>query len=94
MEERKIVAMKTLEDIAKKVEMVNYHYTQSEKRVKALDKEVAEYKIKADGMSQELMVSQTQCRNATAELFRTKNGYEDAHTKLEDVKKRKYMPCK
>merc|ERR1712013_643656 len=78
MEERKIMAMKTLEEITKKVEHVNYHYTQAEKRVKALDKEVAEYKIKADGMSEELMISQTQCRNATAELFRIKNGYDDA----------------
>ena len=87
MEERKIMAMKTLEEITKKVEHVNYHYTQAEKRVKALDKEVAEYKIKADGMSEELMISQTQCRNATAELFRIKNGYDDAQAKLEDVKK-------
>merc|ERR1712013_565375 len=83
-EERKIMAMKTLEEITKKVEHVNYHYTQAEKRVKALDKEVAEYKIKADGMSEELMISQTQCRNATAELFRIKNGYDDAQAKLKE----------
>merc|ERR1719233_2300044 len=87
MEERKIMTMKTLEEITKKVEHVNYHYTQAEKRIKVLDKEVAEYKIKSDGMSEELMISQTQCRNATAELFRIKNGYDDAQAKLEDVKK-------
>merc|ERR1719369_693328 len=33
------------------------------------------------------MISQTQCRNATAELFRIKNGHDDAQAKLEDVKK-------
>eukprot|EP00090_Calanus_glacialis_P015928 TRINITY_DN25043_c0_g1_i1.p1 TRINITY_DN25043_c0_g1~~TRINITY_DN25043_c0_g1_i1.p1 ORF type:complete len:1173 (-),score=369.25 TRINITY_DN25043_c0_g1_i1:199-3486(-) len=87
MEERKIITMRALEEITKKVEDMNYHYTQAEKRFKYLDKEVAEYKIKTDGMSQELMLSQTQCRNVAAELFRTKNGYEDALAKLDDVKK-------
>jgi len=87
MEDRKIFVMKALEEITRKVENSNYHYTQAEKRVKCLDKEVAEFKIKADGISQELMMSQNQCRNAAAELFRTKNGYEDALIKLEDVKK-------
>merc|ERR1712106_955256 len=87
MEERKVLTMGALEDIALKVEKMNYHYVQAEKRVKALDKEVAEYKIKSDGMSQELMMSQTQCRNAAADLFRTKNGYEDAFARLDDVKK-------
>ena len=87
MEERKVIAMKALEENIKKVEVMNYHYAEAEKRVKYLDKEVAEYKIKADGISQELMVSQTQCRNAAAELFRTKNGFDDTSAKLEDVKK-------
>ena len=54
--------------------------------MKYLEKEVAEYKIKAD-ISQELMVLQTQCGNTAAELFRTKNGFDDISAKLEEVKK-------
>jgi len=86
MEERKATAIKQHEEMAQKTEKMSYHYTQAEKKIKSLDKEVADYKIKTDGMSQELLTSQNQCRNMAAELFRTKNGFEEAMTKLEDVK--------
>merc|ERR1712228_433778 len=85
-EERKAAALKQHEEMAQKTEKMSYHYTQAEKRIKSLDKEVADYKIRTDGMSQELFTSQNQCRNMAAELFRTKNGFEEAMTKLEDVK--------
>ena len=50
MEERKAITAKALEEVVKKVEYMSYHFAQAEKRVKQLDKEVAEHKIKADGI--------------------------------------------
>jgi len=50
-------------------------YSQAEKRVKLMDKVIAEWKTKADNISLELNNSQKDTRNASAELFRVKNGY-------------------
>jgi len=53
---------------------VNIMYSQAEKRVKLMDKVIAEWKTKADNISLELNNSQKDTRNASAELFRVKNG--------------------
>merc|ERR1712210_340053 len=44
-------------------------------------------KLKADGTSMELNNSQKECRNASAELFRVRNGYEEANVQFDDVRR-------
>merc|ERR1719510_285565 len=52
-----------------------------------MDKVIAEWKVKADGIGMDLNDSQKECRNASAELFRVKNGYEEANVQLDDVRR-------
>merc|ERR1719510_1337422 len=52
-----------------------------------MDKVIAEWKVKADGIGMELNNSQKECRNASAELFRVKNGYEEANVQFDDVRR-------
>ena len=77
---------KVITEVSKKVDEANNDYNQSEKRIKILDKVITDWKTKADNISRDLLVSQKNCRNAAAELFRIKNGYEESVIKLEEVK--------
>ena len=52
-----------------------------------MDKLVAEWKSKADRTSMDLDNSQKECRNASAELFRVKNGYEEGIAQLDEVRR-------
>jgi hypothetical protein len=45
-----------------------------EKKIRQFDKIIGDWKRKADGLSQELDLSQKECRNVSAELFRVNNG--------------------
>merc|ERR1712051_80206 len=54
---------------------------------KQMDKVIGDWKLKADGTSMELNNSQKECRNASAELFRVRNGYEEANVQLDDVRR-------
>ena len=47
-----------------------FPYSHAEKKIKQMDKAIAEWKSKADGVSLELNNTQKECRNASAELFR------------------------
>merc|ERR1712051_731162 len=54
---------------------------------KQMDKVIGDWKLKADGTSMELNNSQKECRNASAELFRVRNGYEEANVQFDDVRR-------
>merc|ERR1711899_101938 len=69
-----------------RVDQANMLYNQAEKKIKLMDKTIGEWKSKANGLSMELNDSQKECRNASAELFRIKNGYEESNTQLDAVK--------
>merc|ERR1711936_299397 len=71
---------------AARVDQANMLYGQAEKKIKLMDKTIGEWKSKANGLSMELNESQKECRNASAELFRIKNGYEESNTQLDAVK--------
>merc|ERR1712223_1003983 len=73
LEKAKLQVTKDIEDMVHRVDQVNMMYNQAEKRVKLMDKVIAEWKVKADVTSLELNNSQKECRNASAELFRVKN---------------------
>merc|ERR1719244_929504 len=87
LEKAKHVVSKEIEEVVHRVDQVNILYNQAEKRVKLMDKVIAEWKTKADCISLELNNSQKECRNASAELFRVKNGYDEASSQLDDVRR-------
>jgi len=57
-----------------------------EKKAKQFDKLVAELKGKADGLGMDLDVAQMECRNASSEVFKIKNAYEESVLQLEAVR--------
>merc|ERR1711902_484065 len=58
-----------------------------EKKAKQFDKIVGEWKMKVDGLGMDLDVAQKECRNASSELFRVKNAYEEAVYQLDEVRR-------
>merc|ERR1711997_1068074 len=86
LEKAKLLLTKEIEDMAARVDQANMLYGQAEKKIKMMDKTIGEWKSKANGLSMELNDSQKECRNASAELFRIKNGYEESNTQLDAVK--------
>merc|ERR1719225_1525331 len=76
LEKAKLQVTKDIEDMVHRVD-----------QVKMMDKVIAEWKVKADVTSLELNNSQKECRNASAELFRVKNGYDEASSQMDDVRR-------
>merc|ERR1712038_1968593 len=60
---------------------------QMEKKAKHFDRIVGEWKKKVDSLTMDLDVSQRDCRNASSELFRVKNAYEEAVVQLDEVRR-------
>merc|ERR1739846_240788 len=54
---------------------------------KQFDRVVVEWKQKVDSMSLDLDIAQKECRNASSELFRIKNAYEEAVLRLDEVRR-------
>jgi myosin heavy chain 6/7 len=48
---------------------------------------VADWKVKADSLTQELEHSQRDCRAAATELFRVRNGHAECLSTLDEVKR-------
>ena len=87
LEKAKLSLSKEIEEMTSRVDQANVLYSHAEKKIKQMDKVIGEWKIKADGISMELNNSQKECRNASAELFRVKNGYEEANVQFDDVRR-------
>merc|ERR1712021_111505 len=58
-----------------------------EKKAKQFDKRVGEWKAKAAGLGMDLDVAQMECRNASSEVFKIKNAYEEGVAQLEEVRR-------
>merc|ERR1712140_51498 len=58
-----------------------------EKKAKHFDRVVVEWKHKVDSLGMDLDVAQKECRNASSELFRVKDAYEEAIFQLDEVRK-------
>merc|ERR1712021_101416 len=56
-----------------------------EKKAKQFDKLVGEWKAKAAGLGMDLDVAQMECRNASSEVFKIKNAYEESGAQLDAV---------
>merc|ERR1712156_304130 len=87
LDKAKLSLTKEIEEMTSRVDQANVLYSHAEKKIKQMDKVIAEWKIKADGISMELNNSQKECRNASAELFRVKNGYKEANVQFDDVRR-------
>merc|ERR1719288_534483 len=58
-----------------------------EKKAKQFDRVVVEWKCKVDGLTMDLDVAQKEARNASSELFRIKNAYEEGVLQLDEVRR-------
>merc|ERR1719277_2694184 len=58
-----------------------------EKKAKQFDKLLGEWKAKAAGLGMDLDVAQMECRNASSELFKVKNAYEEGVAQLDEVRR-------
>merc|ERR1711935_83507 len=58
-----------------------------EKKARQFDKIVGEWKKKVDGLGMDLDIAQKECRNASSDLFKVKNAYEESLAQLEEVRR-------
>lgn len=76
-----------IDNMTNHVDNANMQYSSMEKKIRQFDKIIGDWKHKADGLADELDQSQKECRNVATELFRVKNGYEDASNQLNEVRR-------
>merc|ERR1712115_203567 len=75
------------QDMAVQLDQAQIMNAAMEKKAKQFDRIVGEWKSKVDGLGMDLDVAQKECRNASSELFRVKNAYEEAIFQLDEVRK-------
>ena len=76
-----------LDDMSVQLDQAQILHNSMEKKAKQFDRIVAEWKHKVDGLSMDLDVSQKETRNASSELFRVKNAYEESVVQLDEVRR-------
>merc|ERR1712228_479822 len=74
-------------EMASILDQAHIKNAQMEKKAKQYDRVVGEWKIKIDGLSMDLDISQKETRNVAAELYRVKNAYDEAVLQLDEVRK-------
>ena len=84
-EERKTMVSKNLEEVHKRLDLASCILSQAERCIKQQEREVVEWKVKAETLGAELGSAQAQCRETATELFRVKVGSEESAQKMEDV---------
>merc|ERR1712240_304342 len=67
-----------IDETAAQADQAHILNSSMEKKAKQFDKIVSEWKQKVDGLGMDLDTAQKECRNASSELFRVKNAYEEA----------------
>merc|ERR1712168_1466202 len=76
-----------IEEVALQADQAHRLNNAMEKKARQFDKIVGEWKSKVDSLSMDLDVAQKDCRNASSELFRVKNAYEEGVLQLDEVRK-------
>jgi len=76
-----------IEDMNHQLDQAQLLNNQMEKKAKHFDRIVSEWKKKVDSLTMDLDVSQRDCRNASSELFRVKNAYEEGVVQLDEVRR-------
>merc|ERR1712073_227433 len=74
-------------EVAAQADQARILNSSMEKKAKQFDRIVSEWKGKVDSLGMDLDVAQKECRNASSELFRVKNAYEEAIFQLDEVRK-------
>merc|ERR1739844_473976 len=87
VEKGKIKLQSEIEGMVSQTDQAHLLNNSMEKKAKQFDKIVSEWKAKADSLSRELDMAQKECRNASSELFRVKNGYEESVLQLDEARK-------
>jgi chromosome segregation ATPase len=75
-----------IDEMAVMLDQAQILHASMEKKAKQFDRIVGEWKTKVDGLSLELDTSQKETRNASSELFRIKNAYEESILQLDEVR--------
>merc|ERR1711953_1483023 len=75
------------DEMAAQADQAHILNSSMEKKAKQFDRVVGEWKQKVESLSLDLDVAQKECRNASSELFRVKNAYEESILQLDEVRK-------
>merc|ERR1711992_125255 len=86
-EKAKVKLQSEIDEMAAQTDQAHILNNAMEKKAKQFDRIVAEWKRKVDGLSLDLDNSIKECRNASSELFRVKNAYEESVLQLDEVRK-------
>merc|ERR1719295_1782973 len=76
-----------IEEVAVQADQAHILNAAMEKKAKQFDRIVGEWKGKVDSLSMDLDTAQKECRNASSEIFRVKNAYEEAVLQLDEARK-------
>merc|ERR1712051_866659 len=76
-----------IDDMSAQTDQAQILNNSMEKKAKQFDKVVSDWKLKAESLSMDLDTAQKDCRNASSELFRIKNAYEESVLQLDEVRR-------
>merc|ERR1719273_291017 len=91
LEKAKAKAAADAADMAQQLDQAQILNAAMEKKAKQFDRIVGEWKGKVDGLSMDLDCAQKETRNASSELFRIKNAYDESVLQLEEVRRENKM---
>merc|ERR1712025_1532759 len=83
----KVKLQAEIDEMAAQADQAHILNSSMEKKAKQFDKIVTEWKQKVDSLGMDLDVAQKECRNASSDLFRVKNAYEESVIQLDEVRK-------
>merc|ERR1712212_551017 len=75
-----------LEDMVANLDQAQVLNAAMERKAKQFDKVIGEWKHKVDSLSYDLDCSQKETRNASSDLFKVKNAYEESMLQLDEVR--------
>merc|ERR1719282_1680629 len=87
LDKAKVKLQAEIDEMAAQADQAHILNNAMEKKAKQFDKIVAEWKQKVDSLGMDLDVAQKDCRNASSDLFRVKNAYEESVLQLDEVRK-------
>jgi len=76
-----------LDDMSTHLDQAQILHHTMEKRAKQFDKVINDWKLKVDSLSRDLDLSQKDCRNASADLFKIKSAYDESVIQLDEVRR-------
>merc|ERR1719494_719044 len=89
-EELEMAKMKLSDDVtvmAQQLDQAQLMNSAMEKKAQQFDRIVTEWKCKVDGLAMDLDNAQKETRNASSDLFKVKNAYDEAVLQLDEVRR-------